>query len=140
MTYQQWALIADVYTPMIALACLISILRVMLKSSMQQGLIRLGLVILSTIFIYTMMFIDNILHIWPAFGLDYSTHTAIALVFVAYFIVYKSRLMHLMVISMFSYALIMVHQHYHTVADILTTTVFILPALLLIQSHKFTKC
>ncbi|WP_061011829.1 hypothetical protein [Photobacterium leiognathi] len=140
MTYQQWALIADVYTPMIALACLISILRVMLKSSMQQGLIRLGLVILSTIFIYTMMFIDNILHIWPAFGLDYSTHTAIALVFVAYFIVYKSRLMHLIVISMFSYALIMVHQHYHTVADILTTTVFILPVLLLIQSHKFTKC
>ncbi|WP_318438935.1 hypothetical protein [Photobacterium leiognathi] len=140
MTYQQWALIADIYTPVIALVCFISILRVMLKGSMQQGLIRLGLVILSTIFIYTMMFIDNILHIWPAFGLDYSTHTAIALVFVAYFIVYKSRLMHLMVISMFSYALIMVHQHYHTVADILTTTVFILPVLLLIQSRKFTKC
>ncbi|WP_318477519.1 hypothetical protein [Photobacterium leiognathi] len=140
MTYQQWALIADVYTPMIAMACFISILRVMLKGSMQQGLTRLGLVILSTIFIYTMMFIDNILHIWPAFGLDYSTHTAIALVFVAYFIVYKSRLMHLMVISMFSYALIMVHQHYHTVADILTTTVFILPVLLLIQSRKSTKC
>ncbi|WP_434139486.1 hypothetical protein [Photobacterium leiognathi] len=140
MTYQQWALIADVYTPMIALACFISILRVMLKGSMQQGLIRLGLVILSTIFIYTMMFIDNILHIWPAFGLDYSTHTAIALVFVAYFIVYKSRLMYLMLISMFSYALIMVHLHYHTVADILTTTVFILPVLLIIQSRKFTKC
>ncbi|WP_318463121.1 hypothetical protein [Photobacterium leiognathi] len=140
MTYQQWALIADVYTPMIALACFISILRVMMKGSMQQGLIRLVLVILSTIFIYTMMFIDNILHIWPAFGLDYSTHTAIALVFVAYFIVYKSRLMYLMLISMFSYALIMVHQHYHTVADILTTTVFILPVLLIIQSRKFTKC
>ncbi|WP_434145319.1 hypothetical protein [Photobacterium leiognathi] len=140
MTYQQWALIADIYTPVIALVCFISILRVMLKGSMQQGLIRLGLVILSTIFIYTMMFIDNILHIWPAFALDYSTHTAIALVFVAYFIVYKSRLMHLIVISMFSYALIMVHQHYHTVADILTTTVFILPVLLLIQSRKFTKC
>ncbi|KJF91914.1 hypothetical protein CTM94_01845 [Photobacterium leiognathi] len=140
MTYQQWALIADIYTPVIALVCFISILRVMLKGSMQQGLMRLVLVILSTIFIYTMMFIDNILHIWPAFGLDYSTHTAIALVFVAYFIVYKSRLMHLIVISMFSYALIMVHQHYHTVADILTTTVFILPVLLLIQSRKFTKC
>ncbi|WP_318400698.1 hypothetical protein [Photobacterium leiognathi] len=140
MTYQQWALIADIYTPVIALVCFISILRLMLKGSMQQGLIRLGLVILSTIFIYTMMFIDNILHIWPAFGLDYSTHTAIALVFVAYFIVYKSRLMYLMLISMFSYALIMVHQHYHTVADILTTTVFILPVLLLIQSRKFTKC
>ncbi|WP_318444772.1 hypothetical protein [Photobacterium leiognathi] len=140
MTYQQWALIADVYTPMIALACFISILRLMLKGSMQQGLIRLGLVILSTIFIYTMMFIDNILHIWPAFGLDYSTHTAIALVFVAYFIVYKSRLMYLMLISMFSYALIMVHQHYHTVADILTTTVFILPVLLIIQSRKFANC
>ncbi|WP_422767868.1 hypothetical protein ACOX9X_20230 [Photobacterium leiognathi subsp. mandapamensis] len=140
MTYQQWAFIADVYTPMIALACFISILRVMMKGNVQQGFIRLGLVVLSTLFIYGVMFLDNVLHIWPAFGLDYSTHTAIALVFVAYFIVYKSRLMHLMVISMFSYALIMVHQHYHTVADILTTLVFILPALLLIQSHKFTKC
>ncbi|WP_305372146.1 hypothetical protein [Photobacterium leiognathi] len=140
MTYQQWALIADVYTPMIALACLITILRVMMKGNVQQGLIRLGLVASSTLFIYGVMFLDNALHIWPAFGLDYSTHTAIALVFVAYFIVYKSRLMHLIVISMFSYVLIMVHLHYHTVADILTTTVFILPVLLLIQSRKFTKC
>ncbi|KJF98789.1 hypothetical protein [Photobacterium leiognathi] len=140
MTYQQWALIADVYTPMIALACLITILRVMMKGNVQQGLIRLGLVASSTLFIYGVIFLDNALHIWPTFGLDYSTHTAIALVFVAYFIVYKSRLMHLIVISMFSYALIMVHQHYHTVADILTTTVFILPVLLLIQSRKFTKC
>ncbi|WP_305842902.1 hypothetical protein [Photobacterium leiognathi] len=140
MTYQQWAFIADVYTPMIALSCFISILRVMMKGNVQQGFIRLGLVVLSTLFIYGVMFLDNALHIWPAFGLDYSTHTAIALVFVAYFIVYQSRLMHLMVISMFSYALIMVHQHYHTVADILTTAVFILPVLLLIQSRKFTKC
>ncbi|MGD6736345.1 hypothetical protein ACP5PY_08125 [Photobacterium leiognathi subsp. mandapamensis] len=107
MTYQQWAFIADVYTPMIALACFISILRVMMKGNVQQGFIRLGLVVLSTLFIYGVMFLDNVLHIWPAFGLDYRTHTAIALVFVA---------------------------------DILTTSVFILPALLLIQSHKFTKC
>ncbi len=27
MTYQQWALIADVYTPVIALVCFISILQ-----------------------------------------------------------------------------------------------------------------
>ncbi|WP_318502654.1 hypothetical protein [Photobacterium leiognathi] len=85
MTYQQWALIADIYTPMIALACFISILRVMMKGNVQQGFIRLGSVVLSALFIYGVMFLDNALHIWPTFGLDYSTHTAIALVFVAYF-------------------------------------------------------
>ncbi len=52
---------------------------------LKNGLLQFGGVVLSTVFIYAVMFVDNTIGIWPAFDLDYSTHTAIALVFIGIF-------------------------------------------------------
>lgn len=133
MTFEQWAFIADLYTPIIVIVCVICMVLSGREQGLRFGLWQLGGVLLSTAFIYTVMFIDNALGIWPAFNLDYSTHTAIALVFIGYFIVYTPRLRGVMVLSIVGYAALMMHQKYHTLSDIITTTVCVMPVILLCQ-------
>ena len=133
MTFGQWAFIADLYTPIIVIMCTICMVLSARKHSKRVGLLQLSGVLLSTVFIYALMFIDNALGIWPSFNLDYSTHTAIALVFIGYFIVYTPRLRTVMVFSIVTYAALMMHQKYHTLADIITTTICVMPVILLCQ-------
>ncbi|MEC6825324.1 hypothetical protein VXS02_17990 [Photobacterium piscicola] len=133
MTFEQWAFIADLYTPMIVIICVISMVKLEREQGMRSGLFSLSGVLLSTAFIYAVMFVDNTLEIWPAFNLDYSTHTAIALVFIGYFIVYTPKLRGVMVFSIVGYALLMIHQKYHTLSDIISTTIIVMPVILLCQ-------
>ena len=133
MTFEQWAFIADLYTPMIVIICVISMVQLGREQGMRSGLFALSGVLLSTAFIYVVMFLDNSVGIWPAFNLDYSTHTAIALVFIGYFIVYTPKLRGVMVLSIVGYAALMMHQKYHTLSDIITTTVCVMPVILLCQ-------
>ncbi|PSU86678.1 hypothetical protein C0W35_22110 [Photobacterium kishitanii] len=132
MTFAQWAFIADLYTPIIVVVCIICML-LSARYRKSVGLWQLGGVLLSTAFIYMVMFLDNSLGLWPAFDLDYSTHTAIALVFIGYFMVYTPKLSVLMILSMMGYAALMMHQKYHTLADIMTTTICVMPIILLCQ-------
>lgn len=136
MTFEQWAFIADLYTPMIVIICVISMVQLGREQGMRSGLFALSGVLLSTAFIYAVMFFDNALGIWPAFNLDYSTHTAIALVFIGYFLVYTPKLRGGMVLSMVGYAALMMYQKYHTLSDIITTTACVMPVILLCQ-YKF---
>ncbi|OBU24542.1 hypothetical protein C0Z01_08950 [Photobacterium kishitanii] len=132
MTFAQWAFIADLYTPIIVVVCIICML-LSARYRKSVGLWQLGGVLLSTAFIYMVMFLDNSLGLWPAFDLDYSTHTAIALVFIGYFMVYTPKLSVLMILSMVGYVALMMHQKYHTLADIMTTTICVMPIILLCQ-------
>ncbi|OBU16917.1 hypothetical protein AYY19_14815 [Photobacterium aquimaris] len=133
MTFEQWAVIADLYTPIIVIVCVICMLLAGRQHGLKDGLLQLGGVVLSAVFIYAIMFIDNVIGIWPAFDLDYSTHTAIGLVFIGYFMVYRPKLSVLMILSMIGYAALMMHQKYHTLADIMTTTICVMPVILLCQ-------
>ncbi|SMY33993.1 hypothetical protein [Photobacterium andalusiense] len=133
MTFEQWAFIADLYTPIIVILCIIFILLAGRHHGFKKSLFQLEGVVLSAVFIYAIMFLDNAIGIWPAFDLDYSTHTAIALVFIGYFIVYTPKLSVLMILSMVGYAALMMHQKYHTLADIMTTTICVMPVILLCQ-------
>ncbi|MEC6881692.1 hypothetical protein [Photobacterium piscicola] len=133
MTFEQWAFITDLYTPMIVIICVISMVKLEREQGMRSGLFSLSGVLLSMAFIYAVMFVDNTLEIWPAFNLDYSTHTAIALVFIGYFIVYTPKLRGVMVFSIVGYALLMIHQKYHTLSDIISTTIIVMPVILLCQ-------
>ncbi|MEC6830382.1 hypothetical protein VXS06_01225 [Photobacterium toruni] len=133
MTFEQWAFIADIYTPIIVFMCVICLVLLERRQGMRSGLLAFSGVLLSTIFIYAVMFLDNTLGIWPAFNLDYSTHTAIALVFIGYFIVYTPKIRLLMILSIVGYALLMIHQKYHTLTDIISTTIIVMPVILLCQ-------
>jgi hypothetical protein len=72
---------------------------------------------------YGFMFLDRRLNIWPAFGLDYSTHTAIALGLVIFLSFNMRKLVTFWIGSLVSYVLLMWYQRYHTIADIATTGV-----------------
>src|SRR5690606_6806076 len=79
---------------------------------------------------YGLMFLDNALGIWPAVGLDYSTHTAVALTLVLSLCGLARPFWKLLASSFVLYALLMLYQKYHTVPDILSTMVPILLAAL----------
>ena len=138
MSFEQWAFIADLYTPMIVVMCVICMVLLGREQGLRSGLFALSGVLLSTAFIYVVMFLDNSVGIWFAFNLDYSTHTAIALVFIGYFLVYRSKLRGVMVLSLVGYAALMMYQKYHTLTDIITTTVCVMPVILLCQ-YKFSE-
>ena len=91
----------------------------------------LGLIcLLSTA--YGLMFIDNLLRLWPSVGLDYSTHTAAALAFVIYLTLLKPQLKFLWSISLIAYCVLMRYQQYHSIADMITTAAVFTLTLLLV--------
>ncbi|ERB63041.1 hypothetical protein G3U99_12320 [Vibrio coralliilyticus OCN008] len=135
MTYEQWDAIADAYIPLIGCISLITILSVGFRSGLRTGTKQLLATLVSTLYIYALMFADNYFQIWPSFGMDYSTHTALALVFVTYLFSHSKALKWVSVASMIAYAILMMYQHYHTLADIITTALCVLPVLWLCQTR-----
>lgn len=119
-TYESLDNIADAYTPILFIAYLI-----MSVVYWRQGDKLASLKGFSGIAIaYAFMFADNAIHAWPSVGLDYSTHSAVALALIV-FHVHKKALLSLtaigIMVSLVAYYALEVYQKYHSVADILST-------------------
>jgi len=71
------------------------------------------------------MFLDAQLLIWPIFGLDYSTHTAVSLVMVIFLIISIKKFSFIWVGSLLCYISLMLYQGYHSTADILSTALVV---------------
>lgn len=83
---------------------------------------------------YGLMFADNTLGIWDRLRLDYSTHTAVAVILVTFLCIHARRWSPVWIISLLAYFLFMIYKEYHSVPDILTTTIAVLlPLVLLIR-------
>jgi hypothetical protein len=76
---------------------------------------------------YLLAWIDNSLRLWPAFGLDYSGHTGFATVLLASIVLWHRRLLIPSILALCAYAGLMLYQKYHSVADIVTTLIVIMP-------------
>ena len=139
LTYQQWDFIADVYTPALALFSLALLWQASRKTNFKSTFNSVLGLMLSVGFIYLMMFLDNALALWPALGLDYSTHTALALVFVLFIAGQNLGLWVISALSMVLYAGLMIHQAYHTLLDILTTSIVVIPVIWWIQKQRFIR-
>jgi len=107
-----------------------------------QGLFRVGFkqilpslltLLLGVTFIYLIMFIDQQLQICSNLALDYSTHTALALVFVTFLSFISSRALVISLLSMLMYIALMLYQNYHTLLDIVTTAFIVLPFLIFLN-------
>lgn len=132
LTYQQWDAIADSYLPILLALCLVFLFVTFWQKKFKQGAIEFVSLVLGTVSIYSIMFIDNALKIWPSFNSDYSTHTALALVFIFY-LCQKHKIALIGAIgSMCGYIVLMMYQEYHTFLDIITTSLVVLPILYLI--------
>lgn len=117
--------IADIYTPVLALACLALLLRLMHARQWRVLGIRMGSLAAGALVAYGLMFLDHRLAIWPMAQMDYSTHTAVALVLVIFLSRYWPALRLLCWVSLCAYGLLMLYQRYHSLADILTTAVVV---------------
>lgn len=113
--------IADAYTPLLALASLVLLLRPLRALQWQVLGLRLASLAAGALIAYGLMFMDDRLAIWPVAGLDYSTHTAVALVLVMFLSRHWPKARWPGWLSLCAYGLLMLYQQYHTVADIVST-------------------
>lgn len=120
MSYAQLDAIADSVTPTLALMALACLLWP--TDSQRQGTRRrTGLLLIAVSLAYVWMLLDAWLALWPRLGLDYSTHTAVALALVMFLLQQRPRLAALWISILLGYAALMRLQDYHTVADMLST-------------------
>lgn len=126
MTYEQWDVIADSYTPLLfVLYIVFSIIyfRAGDRAAPLKGFV-------GVLICYAIMLADNFLGIWQVFSLDYSTHSAVAFALV-YFHLHRRKLLNPSAIafsaSLILYYALMLYQQYHTAVDILSTLVIVVP-------------
>lgn len=123
------AITADLYTP-IAIIYSIMLLRKVYLSA--QFLPTITSIFQSIVIVYTVMFADESLSIWPRIGLDYSTHTAIALVFVIHHCFSQAKYKMYSILLFILYLILMKGMGYHSVLDMLTTSIVITPILIVL--------
>lgn len=141
MSYETLDAIADAYTPLLLILFLIG-LGVNLYQcwpDYRASVLHFGFLLMLLIASYGLMFIDKALGLWPAFGSDYSTHTAVALSLVFALCVLAPRPAKWIASSMFAYAGLMVYQQYHSVLDIVSTAAVISLLALLFFRVMFSK-
>lgn len=129
MSYEQLDFIADSYIPLLLLVSIYLVF----SNGFSQGFrvaASNGLVIFSgVLLVYFVMFVDLKMNLWSGINLDYSTHTALALVFLCFMSFRGGKWLVGTVLTMLAYCGLMLFQQYHSVLDILTTAIVILPVL-----------
>jgi len=135
LSYQQWDAIADAYIPGLALLVVARLAAAWRAAG--SGAVRPAIEALlwSLLWVYGLMWVDRQWALWPRLGLDYSTHTALALVWVVAVAAAGPRSALLGTLSMLAYAGLMRYQHYHSVLDMLSTALVVLPPTLWLQGR-----
>ncbi|MFC4307738.1 hypothetical protein ACFPN2_01475 [Steroidobacter flavus] len=129
MTWETWDAIADSYIPILALIALLwPWLR--WRGAWQRATLSIVATLVGIGYAYALSALDGKFGWWPALGLDFSTHTAVAIALVVALCAIKPQTWMAWTASLLAYFVLMVYQRYHTWADILTTAVVIAPPLI----------
>lgn len=125
-TYETLDAVADAYNPTLLFIC------IMFSAFCykENGLPVVIKCFLGMFICYLVMFADMFLKIWPLLSLDYSTHSSIAFSLV-YGLIHKRRVKSFFslafITSLVCYYLLMLYQQYHTVQDMVSTLIVIIP-------------
>lgn len=142
MNYQQLDAIADAYIPLLGLLVLGFIARQILNKQYRTAA-RFSLqTLVSVALVYALMALDNYFLIWPTVSLDYSTHTALSLALVMLLTqgsTFQVRWQVALGVSFLAYAILMLYQQYHTIADIVSTAFILVPSLFIINRKLVSK-
>ena len=138
LTYDQLDMIADAYIPALVIVSMVVLTASVFTCGMKRKRIEIAALSSAVCIVYSVMLLDNAFKIWPLLGLDYSTHTALALVFVLYLSTKNKTFLLWSLCSFLLYVLLMLYQQYHTVADIFSTVVVLLPVFWLLF-HRQNK-
>ena len=141
MSYETLDAIADAYTPLLLILFLIGLGVNLYRCgpNYRESVSQFSFLFLLLIVSYSFMFIDKSFGLWPAFGADYSTHTAVALSLAFSLCILAPRRARWIVGSMFAYAALMVYQQYHSILDIVSTAAVISLFALLFFRVMFNK-
>lgn len=124
-SYDTLDVIADLYNPLLALISLLFSVAGLFKAQWKLTGLRLLAFAVVAFIAYGFQLLDHYLNIWPTFGLDYSTHTAVALGLTIFLSLNLRKLTILWIGLFVGYVLLMLYQRYHTIADIATTGVVV---------------
>lgn len=120
--YETLDRIADAHNPLLGLLWLALVLRALLSRRRRTAAVRALFGAYSLLVAYGLEQADIAAGLWPRLGLDYSTHTAVAVALVATLLA-TTRLIGLLALASFAaYVPLMIHQGYHGPGDVLTTT------------------
>ena len=121
LDYQTLDTIADAYTPILAILSVAVIAGCAFHQRWKLTCLNFSLLLAGAVISYGLMYLDRALHLWPSIGLDYSTHTAVALVLVVSLTLILPRYTLLWPVSFLCYLLLMLYQKYHSLNDIIST-------------------
>ena len=124
-SYETLDTLADAYNPLLAAISLLLVVSRLLRAQWRPAALGLAGFAAVAVVAYGLMFLDTYWGVWPAFGLDYSTHTATALGLVMLLTLQTRTVPLLWFGSLLCYVLLMLYQRYHTLADIVTTAVVV---------------
>ncbi|RYY04331.1 MAG: hypothetical protein EOO53_03150 [Gammaproteobacteria bacterium] len=131
---QVLAVIADIYTPVLLLMALFSVLSVRGNALKLQ----LAILIYAIFVVYLWMFIDIYTGLWALFALDYSTHSAIAFALAVVLGRKKSALYKASItLSLLLYGALMYSLNYHSWLDMSSTVAVISLSLLPLRLLRF---
>ena len=129
MSQEILGIVADIYIPLIFLLIALELIfddksLAVIKKSLKFRLLLLIFMLCSA---FGFMAIDNTIKLWPKLGLDYSTHSAVALVLVLFLYLLKPKFCIYYIVSLLLYFWLMVLLEYHSVLDVFSTVLIILP-------------
>ncbi|MET0499866.1 MAG: hypothetical protein ABW106_16515 [Steroidobacteraceae bacterium] len=134
LSYDTLDAIADSVNPTLGVVALLApwLRRPSTTGRVRYALALDALTLLAVAAAYAGQAIDKQLGLWPAAGLDFSTHTAI-FVAIASSLWQAGQVWRVAAASLgLAYAMLMVYQRYHSWLDITTTTAAMLPPLILL--------
>jgi hypothetical protein len=125
LSYEILDTIADSVNPTLLVVALIVIGMTMASRRWRLAGMQILSMFAGLFVAYGFMMADNKLKIWPAFGLDYSTHTAVAIVLVAFLTIYVKKLTPIWLGILSAYIVLILYHRYHSLADILATALVV---------------
>jgi hypothetical protein len=125
LSYETLDRIADAHNPLLGLVWIALVLRALAARRWRTGAWRALIGLYTLVVAYGMEYVDIATGAWPALGLDYSTHTAVAVAMLAT-LAAISRVGGWVAAATFAlYVPLMLHQGYHGPGDILSTTLVV---------------
>ena len=136
LSYQQIDIIADGFIPLLLLLYISNIIINFIHRRRCTAISQLTIFLLGIAYVYAIYWLDKLFNLWILFSLDYSTHTALALMLSVFLFDAIKRLRYWIALLFVTYLLIMLYQQYHSVQDIVSTMIVILPVSVLLLKTR----
>ncbi|HEY0684559.1 MAG TPA: hypothetical protein VGD45_19640 [Steroidobacter sp.] len=130
MSWETLDAIADSVNPILGVIALVWPW-IFWRSFWRRAALSVFTTLVSVAFVYVIAWLDARYGWWPSMGLDFSTHTAVAVTLVVSLCAIKPSIWFAWVGVLCAYVALMLYQGYHTAADIFTTAAVIAPPLCL---------